>query len=39
MPGAALKLGAAEHVVGLPAIPQRLLSLLERPGAPVPEYR
>ena len=33
MPGAALKLGAAEHVVGLPSIPQRLLSLLESPPA------
>jgi len=39
MPGAALKLGAAEHVVGLPSIPQRLLSLVERPASPVPAYR
>jgi len=39
MPGAALKLGAAEHVVGLPAIPQRLVSMLERPVATVPAHR
>ncbi|MGP8245270.1 MAG: protein-glutamate methylesterase/protein-glutamine glutaminase [Bryobacteraceae bacterium] len=40
MPGAALKLGAAEHVVGLPTIPQRLLSLLEsRPAPQVMAYR
>lgn len=34
MPGAALKLGAAEHIVGLPAIPARLLSMLESRPAP-----
>ncbi|MGA2147588.1 MAG: chemotaxis response regulator protein-glutamate methylesterase [Bryobacteraceae bacterium] len=40
MPGAALKLGAAEHVVGLPSIPQRLLSMLEsRPAAPAMALR
>jgi two-component system chemotaxis response regulator CheB len=39
MPGAALKLGAAEHVVGLPAIPQRLVTMLERPVATAPAHR
>jgi two-component system chemotaxis response regulator CheB len=40
MPGAALKLGAAEHVVGLPNIPPRLLSMLEgRPASPAMSIR